>query len=107
MKILKKELVKYKDMYKYSCNIIDRLLCYSLHLIKNNFKDNIDLVKYVDDIKLECNLLVCSISTLWIQQKDILDCFFDGKKERKLLSDKAIFNTIKALYEEFKKAAMK
>ena len=107
MKVLKKDLMKYKDMYKCELKILDRLFCYCLNLIKNNFKDNIDLVKYIDELKLECNLFALILDTLWIQKKDMLEHYFNNEKERKLLSDKTIFNVIKGLYEKFKKVAIK
>ena len=49
MYILKKDLEKYKDMYKYNYKLLDMLIRYSLTLLKENIKDN----KYLDNVIIE------------------------------------------------------
>ena len=107
MFILKKDLEKYKDMYKYQWKILDKLLCYCLYLIKDNFKNNNDVVNYIDNLYNECILIGKSLNSVFWMNKDVFNNLFNENEKFLLKSNEKTFNFIKENYEKFKKLFIK
>ena len=107
MKVLKKDLEMYKDMYKFQWKILDKLLCYCLFLIKDNFKNNTDVVNYIDNLYNECILVGKALSSAFWMNKDVFDILFNENEKFLLKSDEKAFGFIKENYEKFKKLFIK
>ena len=104
---LKKDLEIYKDMYKYQWKILDKLLCCCLFLIKDNFKNNNDVVNYIDNLFDECILIGKSLNSVFWMKKDVFNNLFSENKKFLLKNDEKAFEFIKENYEKFKKLFIK
>ena len=69
MFILKKEIEKYKDMYKYNYKLLDILIRYSLTFLKENIKDNND-IDYLNNVILDVKKILKLTFSLWIHNEN-------------------------------------
>ena len=107
MFVLKKDLEKYKDMYKYQWKILDKLLSYCLYLLKDNFKNNNGVVSYIDSLWNECRLIGKALNNAFWMKNDIFDSLFSENEKHILKSNEKVFSFIKENYDNFKKLFIK
>ena len=106
MFILKKDLEKYKDMYKYNYKLLDILVRYSLTLIKENIKDNND-IKYVDNVILDVKkILKLTYSLVINNENHFKDLFKDGEKYT-IINNSEHSKKIKENYDKLAKLFVK
>ena len=103
MYILKKDLEKYKDMYKYNYLLLDILVRYSLTLIKENIKD----IDYVNNVILEVKKILILIDGLVINNEDRFNIFFKENEKHILINDNEYSKKIKENYDMLAKLFVK
>ena len=103
MYILKKDLEKYKDMYKYHYKLLDILIRYCLSLLKDNIKDN----KYLDNVIIECKKIFLLINTLVINSEDHFNELFKENEKHILINNDKHSKEIKKYYDMLAKLFVK
>ena len=106
MYVLKKDLEKYKDMYKYNYKMLDILIRYSLTLIKENVKNNNDL-KYVNDVILDVKKLLILTDALVINNENHFNDLFKENEKHTLINDSEYSKKIKENYDNLAKLFVK
>ena len=86
MYILKKDLKKYKDMYKYNYKLLDVLIRYALTLIQENVKDNND-IDYVNKIILDVKKILILTDKLVINRENRFNVFFKENEKHTLINN--------------------
>ena len=104
MFVLKKDLEKYKDMYKYSYLILDKLIRYSLMLLKDNIKDNEYLNNLIIDVK---KLLILMNSLVINNENHFNDLFKENEKYILINNDNSVWKDIKKNYDLLAKLFIK
>ena len=97
MKILKKDLEIYKDMYKYHYKLLDILIRYSLTLIKENVKDNND-IEYVNNVILDVKKILILTDKLVFNKEDRFNVFFNENEKHTLINSSEHSQKIKEYY---------
>lgn len=103
MKVLKKDLEKFKDMYKYHYKLLDILIRYSLSLLQNNIKDN----EYLNSLILECKKIFLLTNTLVINNENKFKDLFKENEKYILINDSEHSKKIKEYYDMFAKLFVK
>ena len=103
MFVLKKDLEKYKDMYKYSYKLLDILITYSLTLLKENIKDN----KYLDNVIIECKKILILTNSLVINNENHFNDLFKENEKYILINDSEYSKRIKYYYDMLAKLFIK
>ena len=98
MYILKKDLEKYKDIYKYNFKLLDILIRYSLTLIKDNIKDNND-IEYVNKIIVDVKKILILTDALVINKEDRFNDFFKENEKHTLINSSEHSKKIKEYYD--------
>ena len=98
MFILKKDLEKYKDMYKYHYKLLDILIRYSLTLIKENIKDNND-IEYVSKVILDVKKIIKLTNTLVMKKQNLFNVLFKENEKHTLINDSEHSKKIKEYYD--------
>ena len=106
MYILKKDLEKYKDMYKYNYKLLDILIRYALTLIKDNIKDNDD-INYVNNVILDVKKLLILTDSLVIHNENHFDDLFKENEKHILINDSIHSKKIKENYDMLAKLFVK
>ena len=106
MYVLKKDLEKYKNMYKYNYKLLDILVRYSLSLIKENIKDSNDL-EYVNNVMLDVQKLLILTDELVDYNEDHFNDFFKKNEKHILINDSEHSKKIKEYYDELAKLFVK
>ena len=106
MYVLKKDLIKYKDMYKYQFKLLDILIRYSLTLIKENIKDNDD-IKYVDSVVLDVKKILILTDTLIMGNENRFKDFFKADEKHTLINESEYSKKIKENYDALAKLFVK
>ena len=101
MYITKKDLILYKDRYKYHFKLLDTLIRYSLTLIKQNINDNDLIINVFLDVRKILKLLDFSI----ISDKNMWDFEFKPNEKHVLINDSIHSQKIKEYYEILVKLA--
>ena len=103
MFVLKKDLEKYKDMYKYQWKILDILIRYSLTLLKENIKDN----KYLDNVIIEVKKILILMNSLVINNENHFKDLFKENEKHILFNDNEHSKDIKKNYDMLAKLFVK
>ena len=103
MYILKKDLEKYKDMYKYSYKLLDILIRYSLTLLKENIKDN----KYLDNVIIEVKKILILTNSLVINNENHFNDLFKENEKHILINNSEYSKQIKENYDKLAKLFVK
>ena len=103
MFILKKDLQKYNDMYKYNYKLLDILVCYSLTLIKENIND----IEYINNVVLDVQKLLTLTDVLVDYNEDHFNDFFKENEKHILINDSEYSKKIKEYYDELAKLFVK
>ena len=103
MYILKKDLEKYKNMYKYNYKLLDILVRYSLTLIKENIND----IEYVNNVMLDVKKLLTLTDVLVINNVNHFNDFFKKNEKHILINDSEYSKKIKEYYDELAKLFVK
>ena len=98
MYILKKDLEKYKDMYKYNYKLLDVLIRYALTLIQENVKDNND-IDYVNKIILDVKKILILTDKLVINRENRFNIFFKENEKHTLINSSEHSKKIKEYYD--------
>ena len=98
MKILKKELERYKDIYRYNYKILDTLIRYSLSSIQENIKDDGDKF-YVNNVILDVKKILTLTDALVINNEDCWNLLFKENDKHTLINDSACSKKIKENYD--------
>ena len=106
MYMLKKDLIKYKDMYKYHFKLLDILIRYSLTLIKENIKDNND-IDYVNNVILDVKKILILTDTLIMGNENRFNDFFKENEKHTLINDSEHSKKIKENYDMLAKLFVK
>ena len=106
MYILKKDLEKYKDMYKYNYKLLDILIRYSLTLIKDNVKDNNDM-NYVNNVILDVKKILILTDSLVFHNENRFNEFFKENEKHILINDSEFSKKIKENYDALAKLFVK
>ena len=106
MKILKKDLEKYKDMYKYHYKLLDVLIRYSLTLIQENIKDDSDKF-YVNNVILDVKKILILTFSLVIHKENNFNVLFKENEKHTLINDSEHSKKIKAYYDMLAKLFVK
>ena len=106
MYILKKDLEKYKDMYKYNYKLLDILIRYSLTLIKENIKDNDD-INYVNSVILDVKKILILTDSLVINNENHFKDLFKENEKHTLINDSEYSKKIKENYDNLAKLFVK
>ena len=106
MYILKKDLEKYKDMYKYNYKLLDILIRYSLTLIKENIKDNND-IDYVNSVILDVKKLLILTNSLVIHNENNFNKLFKENEKHILINNSDYSKKIKENYDNLAKLFVK
>ena len=106
MYMLKKDLEKYKDMYKYHYKLLDILIRYSLTLIKENIKDKDD-INYVNSVILDCKKLLILTDTLVFNNENRFKDLFKENEKHTLINDSDHSKKIKEYYDMLAKLFVK
>ena len=96
--MLKKDLIKYKDMYKYHFKLLDILIRYSLTLIKENIKDDDD-IKYVDSVVLDVKKILILTDALVMDKENHFNDLFKDNVKHTLINDSKHSKKIKEYYD--------
>ena len=102
MKILKKDLEKYKDIYKYNYKLLDVLIRYSLTLIKENIKDNNDK-EYVSKVILDVKKILILTNKLVINKENRFNNLFKENEKSVLFNGSDHSKKIKEYYANLAK----
>ena len=106
MYVLKKDLEKYKDMYKFSYKLLDILIRYSLTLIKDNVKDKND-INYVNNLIIDCKKILILMNTLVINNENRFKDLFKENEKYILINDSVHSKEIKEYYDALAKLFVK
>ena len=106
MYILKKDLEKYKDMYKYNYKLLDMLIRYSLTLIKDNVKDNNDM-NYVNNVILDVKKILILTDSLVFHKENRFNDLFKENEKHILINDSEFSKKIKENYDALAKLFVK
>ena len=106
MYVLKKDLEKYKNMYKYNYKLLDILIRYSLTLIKDNIKDNND-IEYVDKVILDVKKILILTDALVINRENRFNNLFKENEKHILINDSEYSKKIKEYYDMLAKLFVK
>ena len=99
MYILKKDLEKYKNIYKYNYKLLDILVRYSLTLIKENIND----IEYVNNVMLDVKKLLTLTDVLVINNEDHFNDLFKENEKHTLINDTEYSKKIKEYYDSLAK----
>ena len=103
MYILKKDLEKYKDIYKYNYKLLDILIRYSLTLIKENIKD----IDYINNVILDVKKILISVDHLAFNNINHWGVFFKENEKSVLVNDDKYSKKIKENYDMLAKLFVK
>lgn len=103
MQILKKDLEKYKDIYKYHYKLLDILIRYSLTLIKQNIKDD----NYVNNLIIECRKIFSLLDILSINRENHFNDLFKENEKYILINSSEYSKKIKEYYDMLAKMFVK
>ena len=106
MYILKKDLEKYKDIYKYNYKLLDILIRYSLTLIEENIKDNNDK-DYVSSVTLDVKKILKLTDALVINNEDHFKDLFKENEKHTLINNSEHSKKIKENYDMLAKLFVK
>ena len=106
MKILKKDLEKYKDMYKYNYKLLDILIRYSLTLIKENVKDNND-IEYINNVIFDVKKILILTNKLVINKENRFNSLFKENEKSILFNGSEHSKKIKENYDKLAKLFVK
>ena len=106
MYILKKDLEKYKDMYKYNYKLLDILIRYSLTLIKENVKDNDD-INYINNVILDVKKILILTDGLVINKENRFNILFKENEKHTLINSSEHSKKIKEYYDMLAKLFVK
>ena len=106
MYILKKDLEKYKDMYKYHYKLLDILVRYSLTLIKENIKDEND-INYVNNVILDVKKILILTDKLVINKENHFSNLFKENEKHILINNSEHSKKIKENYDMLAKLFVK
>ena len=107
MYTLKKDIEKYKDMYKYHYKLLDKLIRYCLTLLKENIKDDND-IKYLNSLMIECKKIFISLDTLIFSNDNCFNNLFKENEKYILVNDNNdIWKDIKENYDMLVKLFIK
>ena len=106
MKVLKKDLEKYKDMYKYSYKLLDILIRYCLTLLKDNIKDDND-IKYLNNLIIDCKKILILMNSLVINNEDHFKDLFKENEKYILINNDDHSKKIKEYYDMLAKLFVK
>ena len=95
---LKKDLEKYKDIYRYNYKLLDILIRYALTLIKENIKDNNDII-YVNNVILEVKKILILTDKLVINKENHFNVFFKENEKHTLINSSEQSKKIKENYD--------
>ena len=104
--MLKKDLEKYKDMYKYNYKLLDILIRYSLTLIKENIKDSND-IDYVNNVILDVKKILKLTFSLVINNENNFNKLFKENEKHTLINDSEHSKEIKKNYDALAKLFVK
>ena len=105
MYILKKDLEKYKDMYKYHYKLLDILLRYSLTLIEENIKEYNDK-NYVFSVTLDVKKILKLTDMLVMNNKDYFKDLFKENEKHTIINDSEHSKEIKKNYDALAKVLL-
>ena len=103
MFILKKDLEKYKNMYKYNYKLLDILVRYSFSLIEENIND----IEYISNVILDVKKLLTLTDVLVINNEDHFDNLFKENEKHTLINDSEHSKKIKEYYDMLAKFFVK
>ena len=106
MKILKKDLEKYKNIYRYNYKILDTLIRYSLSMIQESIKDDNDKY-YVNNVILDVKKILTLTDALIINNEDCWNLLFKENEKHTLINDSACSKKIKENYDMLAKLLVK
>ena len=106
MYILKKDLIKYKEMYKYNYKLLDILIRYSLSLIEENIKDNNDK-EYVNNVILDVKKILILTDSLVNSNENHFKDLFEENEKHTLINDSEYSKKIKEYYDVLAKLFVK
>ena len=106
MYVLKKDLEKYKNMYKYNYKLLDILVRYSLSLLKENIKENND-IEYLNNVILDVNKLLILTDELVFYNINRFNIYFKENEKHTLINDSEHSKKIKEYYDELAKLFVK
>ena len=106
MKILKKDLEKYKDIYKYNYKLLDILIRYSLTLIKENIKDDNDIF-YVNNVIFDVKKILILTNALVINNENHFNNLFNENVKNILFNGSEYAKKIKENYDKLAKLFVK
>ena len=103
MYMLKKDLVIYKDMYKYNYKLLDVLIRYSLTLIKENIND----VDYINNVILDVKKILKLTFSLVINKENHFNDLFKENEKHVLINGSEYSKKIKENYDLLAKLFVK
>ena len=107
MYILKKDLEKYKEIYKYNYKLLDILIRYSLTLIKENIKDEND-IEYVNKLITDVKKILILTDTLVINNENHFKDLFKENEKYIIINDSSEHSKkIKEYYDALAKLFVK
>ena len=106
MYILKKELEKFKDIYRYNYKILDTLIRYSLSVIQENIKDISDKF-YVNNVILDVKKILTLTDALIINNEDCWSLLFKENDKHTLINSSEHSKKIKENYDALAKLLVK
>ena len=105
MYMLKKDLEKYKDIYKYNYKLLDLMIRYSLTLIKDNIKDDND-ISYVNNVILDVKKILILTEKLFFCNENRFKDFFKENEKHTLINDSDHSKKIKEYYDALAKVLL-
>ena len=78
-----------------------------MFLVKDNFKNNNDVVSFIDNLCNECAFVGKALSSVFWMNKDVFNILFNENEKYILKTDEKVFTFIKENYEKFKKLFIK
>ena len=106
MKILKKDLEKYKNIYRYNYKILDTLIRYSLSVIQESIKDDNDKY-YVNNVILDVKKILTLTDALIINNEDCWSLLFKENDKHTLINGSEHSKKIKENYDMLAKLLVK
>ena len=103
MYILKKDIEKYKNIYKYNYKLLDILVRYSLTLIKENIND----IEYISNVMLDVKKLLILTDALANNNVNYFNDFFKENEKHTLINDTEYSKKIKEYYDSLAKLFVK
>ena len=106
MKILKKDLEKYKNIYRYNYKILDTLIRYSLSVIQESIKDDNDKY-YVNNVILDVKKILILTFSLVINKENNFNVLFKENEKHTLINSSEHSKKIKENYDMLAKLFVK